>query len=358
MSEIRKLLAAAQAAETRGDPAEAVLRLREAAAWYRERQLLSRAAKLLRHARRVEGLPEADDDVFGFGADFEPGAAAPSPVEDEQDEAEQPSLAGRLMEQRGPQLADPALDAWCSFCCRPRAEVGPLVAGPAGAFVCAACARACAALLGAPGEVLAPSPPPASAHPPVELPAQRRARERLARQRPRVALVVGPEGAGKTAWLKTLGAPVEPPLPPLAGDTVLVDLTRPLSPEDEARLTHWLEAHPHRRAVLSARGEVPTPVLVLQGEAGEEPIFDTAALGRAVRHASPALLSKVDAVLPLESPDRQALREFAHALLARKGATVPEAAVEQVVSLAEQSGRGAHEVMALVSRIPPGRYVR
>ncbi|NVJ21490.1 hypothetical protein HUW62_09710 [Myxococcus sp. AM011] len=50
--------------------------------------------------------------------------------------------------ERGPTRADAALDAWCSFCCRPRAEVGDLVAGPAGAFICKACLTESTSLLG------------------------------------------------------------------------------------------------------------------------------------------------------------------------------------------------------------------
>src|SRR6218665_527645 len=75
---------------------------------------------------------------------------------------------GRFIE-RGPTRADPSLDAWCSFCCRPRAEVGPLVAGPAGAFICAACIGESGGLLGgvAPRP---PSPPPPGACPPAQPP--------------------------------------------------------------------------------------------------------------------------------------------------------------------------------------------
>ena len=58
MSEIRTLLANAQAAEVRGDKPEAARLLREAAAYYRERQQLTQAARMLRQARKAEGLPE------------------------------------------------------------------------------------------------------------------------------------------------------------------------------------------------------------------------------------------------------------------------------------------------------------
>ncbi|HEY1086678.1 MAG TPA: hypothetical protein VGE37_03250, partial [Archangium sp.] len=90
MSEIRKLLSSAQEAETEGRRDEAAKLLREAATWYRDRQLLKRAAQMLRQARRVEGVEEeSGDEVFGFGAEFE--GDLPAPV---------------LVEERVPKLAD------------------------------------------------------------------------------------------------------------------------------------------------------------------------------------------------------------------------------------------------------------
>ena len=124
MSEIRRLLADAQDAERRGKKEEASKLLRIAAAWYRDRQLLPRAAQMLRQARRVEGIVDEEEPaeaVFGF---------------DDAPEEPPPGEGRVLTEQRVPQLADPSVDAWCSFCCRPKTEVGPLVAGPAGAYVC------------------------------------------------------------------------------------------------------------------------------------------------------------------------------------------------------------------------------
>ena len=61
----------------------------------------------------------------------------------------------RELFERVPVLAEPAQAAWCSFCCRPTAEVGALVAGPAGAFICEHCTERALALL----RPLAPSSP-------------------------------------------------------------------------------------------------------------------------------------------------------------------------------------------------------
>jgi len=57
-----------------------------------------------------------------------------------------PGVDGGLFE-RTPTLADPTLEAWCSFCCRPSREVGALVAGPAQAYVCRACVGLAESLL-------------------------------------------------------------------------------------------------------------------------------------------------------------------------------------------------------------------
>jgi energy-coupling factor transporter ATP-binding protein EcfA2 len=398
MPEIRKLLSAAQQAEIRGDKPEAIRLLREAAAAYRDRAMAARALKLLRHIRRLQGLPpekldEEDPapgagpgprlppgDELGFGDSLLPeGGFASDELEDRDeggeseprswslsdDEDEEAPISRRrigrtLVEQRGPRRADPTVDAWCSFCCRPKVEVGALVAGPAGAFICATCVRASAELLGneplPPSRSSAPAPDALVSPPRIELPAQAAARARLDRVKPRLALVVGPEGAGKSAFLRTLARPMEPPLERLEGDVVAIDLTAPLSAADEARLFRWLDEHPQRRAVLAARGAVPKPVLVLKGEHGDEPVFDTAALAGSVTHLSPAGLARVDAVLQLEPPDRAALESLAKALLEVRGVVLADEAVAKLVDLAEKAGRGAHELAALIARIPPGRY--
>lgn len=362
MSEIRNLLARAQESETRGRHDEAAEWLLKAATWYRDRQMLRRAAQMLRQVRRVRGLPEEpepDESAFGF----EEERAARGSDGDEGLEEEETLLRRdrrTLVEQRSPQLADPALDAWCSFCCRPKLEVGPLVAGPAGAFICAACSALANGLLGEEHARVAVSPGPprvvVAATPAHELPAQRAARERFARAPARLTLVLGPEGAGKSAWLKTLGAPVEPPLTRLAGPLLVIEATRTFSEDDEARLLAWLDERPAHRAVVAVRAPLPAPVLVLKGEAGEEPLYDTASLGETVRQLSARVLARVDAVLGLDAPDEAALEALGAALAGARGVSLPEATLRQLVGLAHRSGRAAHELAALLARIPPGRY--
>jgi hypothetical protein len=372
-SEIRALLGAAQQAEANGDVRQAVLHLQQAADYYRARSLERRAAQMERQIARLEGRPvevpiasgEAEvedelaahdlddgpeDDGLGFGDELLAGPPR-----------RRGSADAAALFERGPQQADPAVEAWCSFCCRPKGEVGPLVAGPAGAYVCAACVTSAAKLLATPIAALpvpAPSAPRRAVATSHQLPSQAKAKATWDRRRPKVALVLGPEGAGKTTFLETLGQPVARPFSRLPDtETLLVDLNSPLSPDDEAALQAWLDAHPKRRAVLAARGDAPRPVLVLQGEHGEEPVYDTDSLSQAVAsHVSPRLLSKVDAVLPLPSPDREALLHLAKSLLAAREIELPADALDALVALAERSGRGARELAALIARIPAGRY--
>ena len=131
MSDARQLLADAQAAEMKGDKAEAIRLLRKAAEVYRDKQLGAKALKLLRHIRRLEGI---DED-----------AREPMPFETQVFEGPNPP---RAIGERGPVLADPSLEAWCSFCCRPHTEVGRLVAAPTGTFICAGCIKLAKEMLG------------------------------------------------------------------------------------------------------------------------------------------------------------------------------------------------------------------
>lgn len=311
MSEIRSLLANAQSAEMRGEKDEAAKLLREAATYYRDRQQLRRSAQMLRQARRVEGLPEdePDESVFGF-------------------EAPEDKV---LVEQREPKLADPNADAWCSFCCRPKTEVGPVVGGPTGSFVCASCVSTSSQLLKVPapgGEVIPTWKITALDH---QLPSQRRATQRLTRLRAKLTLVIGPTGSGKSAWLATLG------------NVRVLDGSSPMTVTDEPTF-------------IVITGEPPAPVLTLQGEHGLEPIHDTATLSKSLPHLDCKLIEQIDAVFPFETPTRDSLRELAQAIASSRGLTLPETAFTQLTELAHRSGRGAHELIALLARIPTGSY--
>ena len=139
----RELLQSAQAAEREGDLARAVALLEQAARLYEETGHPSRAAQMRRHAGRLLGGAGPGEDSLD----------APAPADSEPIWDRGPGLV-----ERTPTLADPALEAWCSFCCRPSREVGPLVAGPAHAFVCKACIELASGLLGKASEGADPSP--------------------------------------------------------------------------------------------------------------------------------------------------------------------------------------------------------
>ncbi|MBL8933145.1 MAG: hypothetical protein JNM69_01250 [Archangium sp.] len=346
-----------------------------------------RAAQMERHIDRLEGRPvtvpldgihdsgfdhfDEEDEAVTHVIDDVPFGAEPLPLKDDglgfgDELMESPAPRAvpvaeptdrEALFDRGPQAADPAIEAWCSFCCQPKAEVGPLVAGPAGAYICGSCVMLSANLLAMPAQHVPPPPQKIAPVSGAQLPAQAKARAMWDRRQPKVALVVGPEGAGKTAFLESLGRPAARPFARSDDDTVLVDLSSPLSAEEETALEAWLAAHPKRRAVLAARGDAPTPVLVLQGEHGDEPVYDTESLHRSVAsHVSPKLLSRVETVLPMPTPDREALVHLAQSLLAARSIELPANALDSIVTLAERSGRGARELAALIARIPAGRY--
>ena len=177
------------------------------------------------------------------------------------------------------------------------------------------------------------------------------------RRKPKVALVIGPEGSGKSAFLESLGRPASRPFVRAEGDVAIVDLSSPLAEPEELALRAWLDAHPKRRVVLAARGLPPAPVLVLQGEQGEESVYDTDSLHRSIdAHVPVGLLAKVDVVLPLPPPDRAALQQLGASLLTARSIGLPAPALDALVDLAERSGRGARELAALIARIPSGRY--
>ena len=113
--DVRQLLMSAQASERAGDLRLAQQLLEQAADACQRGGRAARADQLRRHARRLsETLP-------GDGS--------------------------RPFLERAAVLADAGQAAWCSFCCRPHTELGPLVAGPAGAYICTGCVERAAALL-------------------------------------------------------------------------------------------------------------------------------------------------------------------------------------------------------------------
>ncbi len=289
MNDVRQVLADAQAAEARGEKTEAIALLRRAAELYRDAQNHNRALKMLRHIRRLEGIEELE--VLEGGSDPEP-----------------PGRRRRAIEERGPSLADPSLEAWCSFCCRPKAEAGALVGGPTGSFICASCVGTSQGFLGGVAEVVSRS---------VELlPQQQTAAERLSRGK--LGLLFGPAGSGKTTVLAAL-----------RGATCL-ELDAPLTSVPDAP-----------RVVIAVRAVPPPAPLVLKGQ----PVWDTATLVAACGALVPeGVLARVDAVAVLPPFDAEALKALAAKLGVGEGA-------EALVQLALRSAAPARELCALVARL-------
>lgn len=160
--EIREHIRKAQEAELDGDAFRAVRHLEQAAGLHLEVQDWRRAAALYRHCLRLmpdrQDLREALERAESVSGADTPAVMAPSPeleaalaaaeaVEAEAIEVEPPRVR-RELPPRGPTPADPSIDCWCSFCCRPKTEAGAMVSGPAGAFICSECVVAAAAMQG------------------------------------------------------------------------------------------------------------------------------------------------------------------------------------------------------------------
>jgi hypothetical protein len=296
-----------------------------------------------------------------------PEARKEEPPQAEQNPSPVPKEEGAFIE-RGPTRADPSLDAWCSFCCRPRSEVGPLVAGPAGAFICSACIGESSALLGGVAPAARGRDPAAQRPISVEWVGQEPARESFERGLEagvRRLLLLGPEGSGKSTWVRMLveqgrgvlvtsdsfdRAPVDALL-------LLEDVDR-LPPAEQASLGAFLARHPERTVLMTARGEPVAPGLVLLSDSGRLPVPTTAALSEAVRGALPAvLLELVQWLVPLEKPGVEALVEIARRWLAsREDRRLSDEALTALATEAARSPRSGHELLALLARVPPGTW--
>ena len=376
---------------------------RDGTAWVLETEAAEDLQRLEAQLARVAASVDADaaEVVQAGGAEGSPQEAvkaaasvnvpalgAPVPVLPAQDgtlahsrEGTLPGEAGlnaaprrrekRLIE-RGPTRADAALDAWCSFCCRPRSEVGDLVAGPAGAFICASCLSESVSLLGD----VSPAPLPARPRP-VEPPGafmalvgQAEAQtllERALQMGARCLLAVGPEGSGKSVWFQQLQRQRRGVLATLA-DLEQAPTAQPLLMEDvdrmdaaaHATLAGFLSRQPRQTVVLSARGLCPDArAPVLRDDSGVLRVPTTATLGLAVCGAVPvSLLEHVQVLLPLHAPTQAEFVDIARRRLALREPSV--ALSEDVLSFfaaeAVRSPRAGHELHALLNRVPAGTW--
>ncbi|MBZ4331764.1 ClpX C4-type zinc finger protein [Corallococcus sp. AS-1-12] len=309
----------------------------------------------------------AEDPVVPGGL-LRPPDEDPSPVHAE-------PARGRRREkriiERGPTRADPALDAWCSFCCRPRGEVGDLVAGPAGAFICKGCLGESQGLL---GDVVAPSPvrkpvaeePRAGAVEMVGHDEVKTLLERTLQAGARCLLLVGPEGCGKSLFFQTLqrrGLGVLASVDALEStpgtEPLLVEDVDRLEPRAQAVLTAFLGNRPARAVVMSARGAVSSLGLWVRGEGGSLPVPTTAGMIEAVQGAVPvSLLERVQVLLPVRRPTVPELVEVARRTLALRqpAVTLSEEVLGAFAAEAVRSPRAGHELQALLSRVYAGSW--
>jgi hypothetical protein len=295
-----------------------------------------------------------------------PPLPPPEPVKEDPHPSPLREGEGAFIE-RGPTRADPSLDAWCSFCCRPRSEVGPLVAGPAGAFICSACIGESGTLLGG----VAPVVPRARVVRPAtfELVGQEAARASLERGLEsglRHVLLLGPEGSGKSTWMRALVEQGRGVLgflsavdnAPLDVALLVEDVDR-LPPAEQTALAAFLARHPERPVVMTSRGlpgKTSGPVLV--SDSGRLPVPSTSALSEAVGGVLPAvLLEQVRLLVALVSPSIEDLVEIARRqLAAREDCHLSEEVLVALATEAARSPRSGHELRALLARVPPGTW--
>jgi hypothetical protein len=271
--------------------------------------------------------------------------------------------------ERGPTRADPSLEAWCSFCCRPRSEVGSLVAGPAGAFICSSCVVESGGLLGDVAPVAAGVRAP---HPRVEVSAELIGQDaaqallvRALQAGVRRLLILGPEGTGKSTWVRALeeqgrGVRILPEAlerAPVGSVLLLEDVDR-LPPELQASLSAFLARSPERTVVLTARGQLSAPALVIESDAGLLPVVSTAELSQAVGGTLPiTLLEQVQLPIVLEPLGVEALVEIARRRLAPRVAEgLSDEVLAALATQAARSPRAGYELLALLARVPVGAW--
>ncbi|RKH69194.1 ClpX C4-type zinc finger protein [Corallococcus aberystwythensis] len=329
-------------------------------------------------------LPPEEDELIpatgllrasGAGDAVIPGGLLRPPDEDTSPVHAGPARGRRREKriiERGPTRADPALDAWCSFCCRPRGEVGDLVAGPAGAFICKGCLGESQGLL---GDVV-PSPPvrkPVVAEEPragvVEMVGHDELKtllERTLQVGARCLLLVGPEGCGKSLFFQSLQrrgqgvlASVESLESTPGTEPLLVEDVDRLESGVQAALAAFLASHPQRAVVMSARGAVASLGLWVRGEGGSLPVPTTAGMIEAVQGLVPvSLLERVQVLLPVRRPTVPELVEVARRSLALRqpAVTLSEEVLGAFAAEAVRSPRAGHELQALLSRVYAGSW--
>jgi ClpX C4-type zinc finger len=378
MEDAREYIREAQTAEIQGDKAQAIELLRKAADLYQREGKAMRAAQMLRHAQRLGGDEPEDFDSSPPMPDLAPAKvyhlpdapASPEPTPPPTPSADLEGATLRKLVERGPTLALPALRAWCSFCCRPSDEVGAVIAGPAGAFICRSCLDESSRLL---TTQPARSPPPLQPKPALKterrfkLVGQSSARklvETAMRSEIGLGMIIGPEGTGKTEFLNHLeasglGARLEPDdiARGFPDGRLFVDSAERLDLRMQERVLSALD-QPKRQVFLACRGRVPKIKLALKSASEELPLYGTSALAKAIDGELGAeLLERVEVVAVFTALGIEELLQITRNMIAeREKLRLPEKAILALAKSAATSGRAGHELHALIRRIPPGAW--
>lgn len=381
--EAKEYVKAAQQAELQGDKPKAAELLMKAAVIYREGGNSSRALRMLRAARALDGTRKDLIEELRRAEWIPDDALARAISGDDEtqqalealDEAATKIVPGPQLVERGPTRADPALAAWCSFCCKPKGEVGDLIAGPAGSFICQGCALEARRLLGDPspaeGAGAKPSSKSASASSatPIEPLGQKAALELLDaafRVSARLVLLLGAEGTGKSTVLADLERRGFGRLVRSAaelgtswdGQRVLFDVD-PISEADAHKLSSFLSEGEDRQLVLAVRGQAPVPSLVLKSEGLSVPVHGAQELMEAAQGRLPrSLAEKVQWVVQLAALEPSTLTQIARRLLERRAADLDlsDDLVQALSAQAARSGRNGAELESLLERLPPGSW--
>jgi hypothetical protein len=373
MEDARDYIREAQTAEIHGDKAQAIELLKKAADLYQREGKAMRAAQMLRQAQRLGG--EEPHNGEPLPVDTAPAKVFhlpdPEPAADGIENFDESSH--RKLADRGPSLALPALRAWCSFCCRPSDEAGPVIAGPTGAYICRSC-------LDESTRLLSVTPRPTVASAPRSKPASRgdrrfnlvgqsdacRTVETAMRSDIQLGMIIGPEGTGKTEFLSHLeasglGSRLEPS--DLAGTfpegRVFIDAAERLDRGAQDRILRSLFNEPKRQIFLACRGKAPKVRLTLRSSSVELPLYSTSALAKAVYgRLEGQLLERVEAVSVFSALAVAELAQIARVMIAErsKQLSLSDKAILALAKSAATSGRGGHELQALIRRVPAGGW--
>jgi ABC-type cobalamin/Fe3+-siderophores transport system ATPase subunit len=178
-------------------------------------------------------------------------------------------------------------------------------------------------------------------------------------------LLLGPEGSGKSTWMRALAeqgrgvlvAPDSLDRAPVDAVLLVEDVDR-LPPPEQDSLGAFLARHSGRTVLMTARGDPAAPGLVLLSDSGRLPVPTTAALSEAVQGALPlVLLEQVQSLIPLETPTIEDLIEIARRQLAsREDRHLSDEVLTALATEAARSPRSGHELQALLARVPPGTW--